>query len=55
MLNMGMMWWVFSMQRGPVRKMKDVVVERYRKCIKIVQGGKGNVKAFFAPPCQDAE
>jgi hypothetical protein len=52
---MGMMWWVFSMQRGPVRMMIEVVVEWYRRCIKMVEGGRGNMKASFTPPCQDAE
>lgn len=29
MVNMGMMYWVFSMQKGPTEKMKQVTTEHY--------------------------
>jgi hypothetical protein len=58
MMNMGIMWQAFSMQRGPVRKKNKMITEWYRLCKKITDSknkGKENLQAPSASPCQDMD
>jgi hypothetical protein len=49
MVNMGMMWKVFRMQRRPVGRKKEVIIEWYRLHMKMVEGKNERKKDFRAP------
>jgi hypothetical protein len=49
-----MLWYVFSLQRGPVEKKKEVITEMARRHMNAeevkVMDGKENLRATFTPP-----
>jgi hypothetical protein len=57
-MNMGMLWYAFSMQKEPVRKKEEMIKEWYRWHKKMAEGrngGKEQFRAPFASPNQDED
>lgn len=40
------------MKRGPVRKMKEIIIEWYKDQNKVVEGNNEGIQ-YFSAPCQD--